>query len=182
MQTLHEFRKSLIKNRSPKKGGRGFVGRDYYRHYRNTRTIPYKMDILLFNSILARANQELANMLLKYSVVQLPLGLGELVLKSYKPTLEYIDNKLINKLPIDWNETIKLWHTDQEAFENKTILRLDTTKQFSLKYLKHKSKYKNRCFYHFSFNRKLKKEVVKLAKVGELQTFDNNNNIWQNKQ
>jgi hypothetical protein len=33
--------------------------------------------------------------------------------------VKFKDGKILNTMPIDWNSTLSLWHTDEESRNNK---------------------------------------------------------------
>ena len=39
--------------------------------------------------------------------------------------LKFENNKLVTNLPIDWDNTLKLWQEDKEAYNNKTLIRME---------------------------------------------------------
>ena len=59
------------------------------------------------------------------------------------------EGKLIITRPIDWKETYNLWYNDNEAFENKTIVRKEIDKACGVTYSKYKAYYTNMSFYKF---------------------------------
>jgi len=57
--------------------------------------------------------------------VVFPYGLGSLQIESHENTIKIVDGTIHTSYMIDWNETIKLWFSDDECRKKKTLVRND---------------------------------------------------------
>lgn len=124
-----------------------------------------------FYSIVRQINNCLANNLLLGETISLPCGMGEIELRKVPTRITTVNNKVVNTMPIDWDSTLRLWYTDKEAYNNKTLVKLREKEVFRVIYNKIKANYRNKSFYGFSLNRKLKDSIKKRIKLGLLDAF-----------
>jgi len=82
-----------------------------------------------------------------------------------------VNGKLVTSLPIDWDKTLQLWYEDKEAFDNKTLVRIETEEVFKVYYNKQSANYNNKSFYEFKPNRELKRRLSKYAREGYLDAY-----------
>lgn len=146
---------------------------DSYKWIRknNWTNIGRKLSEHEFYSIVRQINNCLANNLLLGETISLPCGMGEIELRKVPTRITTVNNKVINTMPIDWDSTLKLWYTDKEAYNNKTLVKLREKEVFRVIYNKIKANYRNKSFYGFSLNRKLKDSIKKRIKLGLLDAF-----------
>lgn len=124
-----------------------------------------------FYRIIRKINQYLAEELSNGHEIHLPHRLGVLELRKRPTRIEIIDNKLVTTLPIDWDATLKLWYEDEEAYQTKTLVRLESEEVFKVYYNKTSANYANKSFYTFRPNRELQRNISKHAKEGTLDAF-----------
>lgn len=124
-----------------------------------------------FYRIIRRINQYLAEELSNGHEIHLPHRLGVLELRKRPTRVEIINNKLVTTLPINWDATLKLWYEDEEAYQNKTLVRLESEEVFKVYYNKTSANYINKSFYIFRPNRELQRNISKHAKEGTLDAF-----------
>lgn len=91
----------------------------------------------------------------------LPFGMGLIGLKKVK-TAAYMDKgKLKVTYPIDWNKTLHLWYEDEEALNNKILVRnTDIKYSFKAMYRTRKATYNNKGFFFFEASRDLKHQII----------------------
>ena len=92
-------------------------------------------------------------------------------IKKLPKQIELINNKIQTNLPIDWDTTLKLWASDKEAYDNKTLIRLEEAEIFRVFYDKSKALYNNKSFYSFNLNRVVKLSLKRKLKEGVLDAF-----------
>ena len=124
-----------------------------------------------FYRIIRKINQYLADELSNGHEIRLPHRLGTLELRKRPTRVEIVDNKLVTTLPIDWDATLKLWYEDEEAYLNKTLVRVENEEVFKVYYNKGYANYNNKTFYTFKPNRELQRNISKHAKEGTLDAF-----------
>ena len=117
-----------------------------------------------FNEVIKEMHKAFVEYILKGHDIKLPHGMGTLEIRKTVHSPRYKGNKLINPYPIDWNNTLKLWYQDKEAFENKILIRLENKTVFRILYNKKNAQYKNQVYYKFtparSFKLLLKKQAL----------------------
>ena len=97
--------------------------------------------------------------------------MGELELRKGPTSVSVVNGKIKNNMPIDWDQTLKLWYEDAEAFKNKTLVRLRETEPFKVVYNRIRATYKNKAFYNLKLNRDLKVRIKKKIRSGTLDAF-----------
>lgn len=124
-----------------------------------------------FYSIIRRVNNYLAEELSKGNDVILPNRMGRLELKKHKPFIGYKKDKLIVNLSIDWDATLKLWYEDEEAYNNKTLVKIPEREIFKFYYNKYEANYTNKSFFEITINRDIKKTIKNRIKNGQVDAF-----------
>lgn len=124
-----------------------------------------------FYSIIRKINEYLADNFIEGNDIKLPHRMGILELRKFDARIDFKNNKIETNLPIDWNKTLKLWYEDEEAFSNKTLIRVEERELFKVYYNKQSAKYNNKSFYEFKVNRELKLRLKRRIKDGRLDAF-----------
>lgn len=124
-----------------------------------------------FYSIIRKVNDLLAEELALGNTVSFPARMGQLELRKIKNGASIIDGKLVIKYPVDWDKTIHLWYEDNEAYQNKILIRQNDPYMYRVKYNKYKATYENKSFYEFALNRFIKRALKKNIKAGKTETL-----------
>lgn len=124
-----------------------------------------------FYRIIRKINSYLAEELSRGKEIRLPHKLGVLEIRKRPTRVSIINGKVVTNLPIDWDETLKLWYEDQEAFEKKMLVRIETEEVFKVYYNRQKANYNNKSFYEFRPNRELKRKLSEHAREGTLDAY-----------
>lgn len=169
MISLEDFRREVLGlNRHRKHKVSGSLGiYDGFKFYRRTRPKEHKYVLTesQYFSITRRINDLLAINLINGIDVKFPLRMGGLEIRKNERKVRIDNNgKVITNLPIDWNETLKLWNEDEEAFKNKTLVKVDEKEIFKVYYNRGLANYPNKSFYEFEVNRDLKKRLKQSIK------------------
>ena len=99
--------------------------------------------------------------------------MGKLELRK-RNSLPIIDKKGNIKVTyaIDWDSTLKLWYDDEEAFNNKTLVKFPEKSIFRVKYNKSTANYENKSFMEFQVNRSIKTRLKQKIKNNEIDAFN----------
>ena len=126
-----------------------------------------------FYTIVRGVNDLLAEELKMGKTVVLPLRMGKLELRKFEVGAFINDGKLKVTYPPDWTETPKLWHRDEEARKNKTLIRHSNPYVYHIKYctLGNDANYNNKGFYQFSLNTFVKRALSRNIKQGKIDTL-----------
>lgn len=124
-----------------------------------------------FYTIIRTINNHIAEQLSEGKDITLPCRMGKLELRKRNTTKKFIEGKLVTNLPVDWNNTIKLWSEDEEAYQNRTLLKREEKELFKVYYNKTRANYKNKAFYKFNLNREIKKKLKYNIKERGLDAF-----------
>lgn len=124
-----------------------------------------------FYRIIRKINEYLAEELVKGNEIKLPHRLGTLEIRKKPSRLSIVDGKLTTNLPIDWDATLKLWYEDEESFENKTLVRMESEDIFKVYYNKKDANYKNKSYYEFKPNRLIQRNLAKNIREGNLDAY-----------
>ena len=129
-----------------------------------------------FYRIIRKVNDYLAESFLQGNDIKLPHRMGRLELRKYDARVTFDGEKVKTNLPIDWDRTLKLWYEDEEAYKNKTLVKVEEKEIFKVYYNKQLADYNNQVFYEFNVNRELKKRLKQRIKEGVLDAFKLNRN------
>lgn len=126
-----------------------------------------------FYQIIRRVNNYLAEELVNGNDIAFPSRMGKLELRK-RNSLPVIDKNGSLKVTyaIDWDSTLKLWYDDEEAFNNKTLVKLSERSIFRVKYNKDTANYKNKSFMEFQINRDIKTRLKQKIKNNEIDAFN----------
>jgi hypothetical protein len=124
-----------------------------------------------FYKIIRGVNNLLAAELIKGNQINLPHRLGTLEIRKRPTRVAIVEGKLVTNLPIDWDATLQLWYEDKEAYNNKTLVRIENEEVFKVYYNKKEANYNNKSFYDFKPNREIKRSLTKSAREGILDAF-----------
>jgi len=159
---------------------------DYYDYYIKQFSVkgvdnesnPFVVDKNLYKKVIEAYHKEVKRLIIEEGYdFKIPYELGMLGLRKFKPTVK-LDSKgnLINRLPVDLKSTMDLWKKDDNARENKVLVRF-TNKHtngyvFTVHYFKkYKARFKNKTLYSFETVRSFKKQVKALASVGAIDAY-----------
>ena len=124
-----------------------------------------------FYSIIRKVNDYLADSFLHGNDIKLPHRMGRIELRKYDARVGFDGEKVKTNLPIDWDRTLKLWYEDKEAYENKTLVKVEEKEIFKVYYNRQLADYNNQSFYEFNVNRELKRRLKQRIKEGKLDAF-----------
>lgn len=124
-----------------------------------------------FYSIIRKVNDYLADSFLHGNDIKLPHRMGRIELRKYDVRVSLDGGKVKTNLPIDWDKTLKLWYEDEEAYKEKTLVKVEEKEIFKVYYNKQLADYNNQVFYEFNVNRELKKALKKNIKEGRIDAF-----------
>lgn len=172
---LNEFLNSLKKVKEPRKHKvNNSVGvYDCYKWLRKNKWLNIGRPLTEheFYSIIRGVNEDLARSFILGEDIKLPCRMGRIELRRYDAKISFDGNKIKTNLPIDWDTTLKLWYEDEEAYKNKTLIKMEEKILFKVYYNKQLAKYNNQSFYEFTVNRDLKKRIKVMIKEGILEAF-----------
>ena len=129
-----------------------------------------------FYSIIRKVNDYLADSFLHGNDIKLPHRMGRIELRKYDARISFDGKKIKTNLPIDWDRTLKLWYEDEEAYKERTLVKMEEKEIFKVYYNKQLADYNNQVFYEFNVNRELKKRLKQRIKEGKLDAFKLNRN------
>lgn len=172
---MDEFRRKVLKvDHSRNHKVKNSIGvYDIYKHIRKNKWYDIGQPITehQFYTIIRQVNNVLADNLLKGNDIVFPNKMGRLEVRKFEPIIRFDDNKLTVRLPIDWDRTLKLWSEDEEAYKERTLIKVEEKEIFSVFYNRTRANYKNKSFYEFRPNRQLKLTIKKRIKAGKLDAF-----------
>lgn len=171
MENLEEFKRRIRKVNHPRKYkiSNSLGVYDAYKYYRKNK--PKDKQYILSESqyfaIIRKINLLLIEEILSGDDIKLPLHMGIIELRKYNTNIRIDkDGKIHTNLPIDWNKTLELWYEDQEAFKNRTLVKVEEKEIFKIYYNKETANYNNKSFYEFIFNKDLKARLKQKIKEG----------------
>ena len=172
---MDEFRRKVLKvDHSRNHKVKNSIGvYDIYKHIRKNKWYDIGQPITehQFYTIIRQVNNVLADNLLKGNDIVFPNKMGRLEVRKFEPIIRFDDNKLTVRLPIDWDRTLKLWSGDEEAYKERTLVKMEEKEIFKVCYNKTRADFPNKGFYQFQINRDLKTALKKKIKLGNFDAF-----------
>lgn len=161
MESLIEFKKRVRKvTEHHKHKIRNSLGiYDGFKYYRKNKPAnkKYILTESQYFAITRLINNLLVEEIAKGNEVKLPHRMGTIEIRKYEKSVKIGDDgEVKTNLPIDWDNTLKLWYEDEEAYKDKTLLRLDEQELYKIVWNKGNVNFNNRTFYEWVFNRDLK--------------------------
>lgn len=171
MESLIEFKRRVRKASMPREYKiRNSLGvYDGYKYYRKNKPDDrkYVLSESQYFAIIRQINNLLVDDIVMGIEVKLPYRMGTIEVRKYEKSLKIGENGQVKtNLPIDWDNTLKLWYKDEESYKNKTLLRLDEQEIYKVLYNKENINFNNRSFYEFVFNKDLKLRLKHNIKQG----------------
>lgn len=104
----------------------------------------------------------------------LPYRTGLMCIRKYQQKVKIVDGKVINKLPVDYNATLKLWEEDPEAKEKKQLVRHLNKNRMLYRFVVYKSKarFKNKEYYWFKPTRTNKLKLKDAIKNNMIEVYN----------
>ena len=170
--TFEDFRKeTIVKNKRHHKIKGSFGVKDslLWCNKNEHLDIGKRVEDKEFYRIIRTVNNVIAEELVKGNDIRLPQRMGQLEVRKYENYVKLIDGKLHSNRFVDWNKTLRLWHEDEEAKENKLLVKFENKETFKLFYCKLFANYNNCTLYKFKPNREL---AIKINKAGQAGLID----------
>ena len=172
---MDEFRRRILKVNGPRKHkiNNSFGVYNAYKLIRKNKWFDIGRPVSEhdFYSIIRTVNNLLADFLSKGHDVNLPCQMGRLEIRKYDAKITLQEGKIVTNLPIDWDRTLKLWSEDEEAYKERTLIKMQEKEIFKVYYNRGKANYTNKSFFQFDINRELKKKLKHRIKEGRLDAF-----------
>ena len=172
---MDEFRRRILKVGGPRehkvRNSNGVY--DSYKWIRKNKWLDIGRPLTEheFYSIVRQVNNLLAEVLLSGGDIILPHRLGTIELRKYDNKITVRDGKVIENLPIDWDRTLKLWSEDEEAYKERTLVKMEEKETFKVFYNKRNANYNNKSFMQFEVNRDLKRRLKQRIKSKAVDAF-----------
>lgn len=167
---LNEFLKTIKKSSFNKKHKiTASLGmREAFRYYtKHSKSLDEKT----FRKTIRLINTYLQEQLTLGEDINLPQRMGTLELRKFKTRVSFSNGKMITNLPIDWDETLKLWYEDPVSMKQKTKVRMEVPEVFRVFYKKGSANYNNKSFFTFQSCRDLKQKLKTNINNGKVDAF-----------
>lgn len=172
---MDEFRRQVLKVNGPRvhKVSNSLGVYNAYKYIRKNKWFDIGRSVTEheFYTIVRQVNNLLAESLLNGEDIILPHKLGKIELRKYNSKISICDGKVKTNLPIDWDRTLKLWSEDEEAYKDKTLVKMEEKEIFKVFYNKGRANYENKSFYTFEVNRDLKRRLKQRIKNKLVDAF-----------
>lgn len=172
---MDDFRRNILKINGPRKhrvtNSNGVY--DAYKYLRKNKWLGIGSPLTEheFYTIVRQVNNCLADELLRGQDIVLPHRLGRIELRKYDVRMSFKDGKLKTNLPVDWDRTLKLWSEDEEAYKERTLVKMEEKEIFKVFYNKRTANFQNKSFMEFEVNRDLKGRLKQKIKSGAIDAF-----------
>lgn len=124
-----------------------------------------------FYSIIRTVNNLLAQQIIEGKDVKFPQRMGQLEVRKYDTYVKFSNGQIKTNRGVDWDATLRLWYEDEEAKENKILVKKEDLEQFTIFYNKAFANYNNKTLYQFKPNRDLLLAVKKVGKEGIIDAY-----------
>lgn len=172
---MDDFRRAVLKVEGPRKHkvNNSLGVYDAYKYLRKNKWFDIGRPLTEheFYTIIRQVNNYLADELLKGNDIVLPHRLGKIELRKYDSKISIKDGVVRTNLPINWDETLKLWSEDEDAYRERTLVKMEEKEIFKVFYNKGAANYNNKSFYAFEVNRDLKRRLKQKIKSGAIDAF-----------
>lgn len=172
---MDDFRRSILKVDGPRKHKVNNSNGVYqaYKYIRKNKWFDIGRPLTEheFYTIVRQVNNYLADELLHGHDITLPHRLGRIELRKYDARITINDGVLKTNLPVDWDRTLKLWSEDEEAYKERTLVKMEEKEIFKVFYNRRNANYENKSFYEFEVNRDLKRRLKQKIKSGAIDAF-----------
>lgn len=172
---MDNFRKSVLKVKGPRrhKISNSLGTYDAYKYIRKNKwfDIGRPLKEHEFYTIIRSINNYLAEEFLKGNDITLPHRLGKIELRKYDANISIRNGVTKTNLPIDWDKTLKLWSEDEEAYKERTLVKMEEKEIFKVFYNKRTANFSNKSFYTFEVNRDLKRRLKQKIKNKVIDAF-----------
>lgn len=172
---MDDFRRTVLKLDKPRthkvRGSNGVY--DAYKWIRKNKWLNIGRPVTEheFYTIIRQVNNLLAENILNGEDIVLPHRLGTIELRKYPTRISICNGKLVTNLPIDWDRTLKLWSEDEEAYKERTLVKMEEKETFKVFYNKRTANYENKSFMQFEVNRDLKRRLKQKIKSKAVDAF-----------
>lgn len=112
-----------------------------------------------FYDIVRQVNNRIADEIAKGTTIIFPCKMGKLELRKDQRGVYFHDGKMRVTYPVDWQATLKLWFEDEEAREQKLLIRRNSKNVYKVHFNKYDATFNNKMFYDFTLNRFIKKKL-----------------------
>lgn len=173
--SFSDFRKSIlkVKNKRNHKIKNSLGVRDIFKICRKEKWYDSNLSVTesTFYSIIRAINKLMSEELLKGRDVKLPQKMGQLEVRKYDTYVKLMDGKLRTNRKIDWQATLQLWYEDEEAKENKVLIKSEDKEVFKIFYNKMIANYNNKTLYQFKPNRELSVAIKHAGKSDKIDAY-----------
>lgn len=170
--------KMIEKQKRPHRTKIDYGVNDYYRNFKKENK-GTEISRGVFGKVISEYNSFLRNGIsTKGRDIILPKKMGRIELRKSKREVEIdAEGNIVNKLPVNWGETRKLWAENEQAKEKKIKIRFtnDHTDSYTFRvtFIRSKANFKNKSIYSIRFNRQLKRDLAKSIFDGKIDAFVN---------
>lgn len=172
---MEEFRKKVLKVSESRvyRVNNSYGVYDAYKYIRKNKWFDIGQPVTehQFYSIIRRMNNLLADTLIHGHDIELPCRMGTIEVRKYDARVSIEDGKVKTNLPIDWDRTLKLWSEDEEAYKERTLIKMEEKEIFKVYYNRIDADYNNKSLYEFVVNRNLKRRLKQRIKSGNFDAF-----------
>lgn len=169
-------RSEILKLNGPRKHKiRGSFGvYDAYKYIRKNKwkEIGHPVSEHDFYSIIRTVNNNLAKSLSLGNDILLPNHMGRLEIRKYDAYARFENNRVVTNYAIDWDTTLKLWEEDEEAYNKRTLVKIQEKEIFKVYYNRGKAIYNNKGYFAFRPNRALKIALKNNIKEGLIDAYN----------
>lgn len=140
----------------------------YYRKFK----CPYgqKISYQDFSAILKLMNTKLAEQLIETGDVVFPNEMGGLYVRVSERKLRLEDGK-IKGLAVSWAQTISLWLSDEEARENKTLVREENRTLAKVHFRRARARFLHKSIYTLTVCRRIRVSIYNRIHEGHKYIF-----------
>lgn len=130
----------------------------------------------MFYKVISTVHKKAIEELYQGHSFKLPGRMGKFEVRVVKKYLYMKDGKVVTNRRIDWPATLALWCEDEEAREEKILVRRNDNINVYVFYDRSRAEYTNKHFVKFRPTRTILKHLTELVKNKEISAYEMNIN------
>ena len=125
-----------------------------------------------FQQIIREVNNLLAFEIMEGRSIVFPEHMGSLEVRKHDRYVDIDGNKIKTNYMVDWDQTLKLWSEDEEAYQKKTLVRdINSKERYTIFYNRKGANFNNKGYFLFRANRSVYRVLGQNIKKGQVDAY-----------
>lgn len=170
---FNEFREHILKIKNKRNHSiKNSLGiRDAFKWCKKNNLFTVPLTEKDFYKIIRSINNAIADELIAGNDIKFPQRMGQLEIRKYSTYVKWEDDKIKTNRGVDWGATLKLWYEDEEAKNDKILIKVEDPEVYTLYYNRNTANFNNKSLYQFKPHRRVTLAVRNAGKQGLIDAF-----------